>query len=833
MSSAYSEPHLEDTSSLDGHENNDKDEKNRNISKSEQKDKVKKNLKNKYLNKMFYLLKEFLIMVVVAIAYAAITNEPPKVSKSPAAYRFFPEDAYVTDWYRGEISDAINQARSADIAFVMFYAPWDAECQHARKEFQTVARFMHQQITFSAVNCWQPGSECKTQYSKVNKWPILIAYPTHGRGVQYNGPLVAAHMMAFLKKLISPFSKEETIDLMSQHDVVVTGNVYAGPFSRDFNIFYQVALRLLERDPLQEIAVTVETQAEYNLPELHIQMWNETLIYPYSEWEIESILNWILKNVHHLTTWISPSGSKSISLSSYLQPGPALILFTPRNPLATHSDYYSMLRAFAFDYNSCGVDQIINKLISIFHKKIQSDRKERYMQYLKLIEECSLKKFKVKRVTSANLWSNISYCLGMKYLRESLHQNNNNMINYFGGMKMLCSRFLANFDYGYEVPENARFISDNIVYKTSKLSDIPDYRSPKNLKKAMRIEICKTLLIAQKYQHLAFSSELYNNDVVGGFDVKGLKCKTNKTLTFIAMDSLRYHHYAEKLGIDLSKRPNKTAVVILDDKMESHYIMSGEVTENNLRNYVYNYTKGSLKRALSSLASVRSESTHSYSNNRDCNFDNAEFGVRELSATNFLETISQTNKAVIIFYYSKQCSFCNGISYTFLTIAKYFATVQELLFARVDGDLNLLPWEYTMETYPTILFIPANQVSESRVFPMDMPINLQNLIGFILANLQTSLRLEAMWTLCDKAKFNPDVMDCFLSVRLQISQTIDRTLQEWRTSHNEEKSLLSLKLQHLHDLHNLFLQYPHNVTLAENLFAKLKLIEMQPPETTI
>lgn len=78
---------------------------------------------------------------------------------------------------------------------------------------------MHKQVTFSAVNCWQPGSECKTQYSKVHKWPILIAYPTHGRGIQYNGPLVAVHMIAFLKKLISPFSKKNPFKLRWQNDV--------------------------------------------------------------------------------------------------------------------------------------------------------------------------------------------------------------------------------------------------------------------------------------------------------------------------------------------------------------------------------------------------------------------------------------------------------------------------------------------------------------------------------------------------------------------------------------------------------------------------------------
>lgn len=41
--------------------------------------------------------------------------------------------------------------------------------------------------------------------------------------------------------------------------------------------------------------------------------------------------------------WFSPSGMKSLQLSAYLQPGPALIFFTPKNPLWDQADFYSMV----------------------------------------------------------------------------------------------------------------------------------------------------------------------------------------------------------------------------------------------------------------------------------------------------------------------------------------------------------------------------------------------------------------------------------------------------------------------------------------------------------
>lgn len=139
------------------------------------------------------------------------------------AYPFFPKESVVTDWYRGEISLAIEEARKSDIAFVMFYAPWDAKSQDIRLEFEIAARHMQGFISFTAINCWQPDSECHQQYRKVYNWPVLIAYPTHGRGIQYNGVRNAQHMVKFLTAIMSPLIRiDDTLEiptLLAVYDV--------------------------------------------------------------------------------------------------------------------------------------------------------------------------------------------------------------------------------------------------------------------------------------------------------------------------------------------------------------------------------------------------------------------------------------------------------------------------------------------------------------------------------------------------------------------------------------------------------------------------------------
>lgn len=99
--------------------------------------------------------------------YVLIISSPPKVSKASAATPFLPKNSLVKDFYKGELSIAIDYARNFEFSFIMFYAPWDAQSQAARKEFLAAANFMKDYVVFTAVNCWQPQSECRTQYNKV------------------------------------------------------------------------------------------------------------------------------------------------------------------------------------------------------------------------------------------------------------------------------------------------------------------------------------------------------------------------------------------------------------------------------------------------------------------------------------------------------------------------------------------------------------------------------------------------------------------------------------------------------------------------------------------
>ncbi|RZC27651.1 thioredoxin domain-containing protein 11 [Asbolus verrucosus] len=627
-----------------------------------------------FVLRMLNFCKEVTIMVLIAVAYATLTNEtPPKVSKSPAAYPFFPKDSLVTDWYRGQITEAIEEARSSDIAFVMFYAPWDAESQAARKQFELAAKFMYRQVAFASINCWQPGSECKRQYSKVYKWPVLIAYPTHGRGIQYNGPLEAFHMIKFLQNICKPIIRPYKMDaLIGKHD-------------------------------------------QYE------DVWNP-----------ETLSSWIFKNLQQVAGWITPTGTKSLTLADFVQPGPTLILFTPKNPLLQDIDYYNMLREVAYEYYNCANDT----QITARQKLVNLERLRSKENYQKLKRKCVLEIERTKNVMTnvPNIWTNSSW-------------------------KDICNCVSGS-------PLNKICRDDNSATNSDQISS--EY-----LRKSVMEEDCREFLLSQKYGPAIFERKVRGND----FNITGLACKTNLTLAFIALDSLRFYHFAEKLGVDLPDSSQKSGVVIINEKMETHHIMESHLSSKNVRLFIYNFTQRTLPRSLHS-------------------------------------------QVVVVFYYSKQCSFCNGISYMFLTTAKLLSDIEDVIFVRIDGDANLLPWEYTMETYPTILLIPANRKSESRALPKTVSITVPNLIGFILTNVQPVLRLKIMWSVCCRARFIDEKRQCMASVRMETLTIIDQTLKEWRNSTRKQKVLY--KLQVLRQLHLLLAHYPTKVSNIRTYLNKLR-----------
>lgn len=101
-----------------------------------------------------------------------------------------------------------------------------------------------------------------------------------------------------------------------------------------------------------------------------------------------------------------------------------------------------------------------------------------------------------------------------------------------------------------------------------------DDRSAFNLERVWQEERCRLLKLAQKYQSAIYSSAIADYVDYGKhfnrLNISGLACETNTSLTLIAMDSLLHYHFAERLGINISNRKDRTVAVIVNDKVKAN-----------------------------------------------------------------------------------------------------------------------------------------------------------------------------------------------------------------------------------------------------------------------
>ncbi|XP_066601366.1 thioredoxin domain-containing protein 11-like isoform X2 [Prorops nasuta] len=701
-------------------------------------------IEEKLTSKMFSYAREIICfcLAIIFTALAAFHSSPPRVSKPPSAKPFFNQSSIVLDFYKGHLGAMIEQVINSDFSFVMYYAPWDAESQAVREEFEAVAQYYHTQIFFAAINCWHPNSECRTQYNKIQSYPVLMLYPSSDSGIQYRGIQTAPYMIRFLDAFINPLvritSKEQLIDLFVYYDAVLVGffNFTSTSKGPGYKEFYKSAIRSLERDPNRELAFAVVTDAKsaknygiVEFPSASLFMWDETLNYPEeNQWTPENILNWVSNTIHQPALWLQPPGVKSHTLSPYMKEGPVLFLFTPRNPLHRENYNYNLIREVALQCYGSEKNVLVKELIARLkhnreHAKAQHSDKTKYCMDILHANKIDLAKSESDISISVQQWINDSCCsdifinkclLCKKYTMSPLEKQTAVCLTDSGKLGQVCRRLdvFKSFNSANEKEQQFSFCcyeekpeKVNQRGRSRKPAEANDRRSANSIREIYFKEDCKRWLTGNEYHQPIFPRDLETFPNISFIDDV---CKMNKTFALIAIDSIHYSHFAQSLGIDALNVKDKTSVVILDSSQESQYIMKEDFSRYALIKFINNYTKGFLQRTL------RSDNTRHFikkfkNDAKSSNTEEQHIEISELNTENFLDTVLDPKKDVVIMYHSPYCGFCSAIAYVFLTVAHFFSKMDHLIFVRIDGDNNDLPWEYNMNHFPSILFFPARR----------------------------------------------------------------------------------------------------------------------------
>ncbi|KAM7289382.1 putative protein disulfide isomerase [Ixodes scapularis] len=100
----------------------------------------------------------------------------------------------------------------------------------------------------------------------------------------------------------------------------------------------------------------------------------------------------------------------------------------------------------------------------------------------------------------------------------------------------------------------------------------------------------------------------------------------------------------------------------------------------------------------------------------------------------------------VVLFYASWCGFCKAIYHHFFAAAKFFQGFSGLLFARIDAAKNDLPWEFTMEHYPTVMFFPAHRKGDS--VPYKGPVTTVHLVRFVLRHVRHDVAWQLLRVMC-------------------------------------------------------------------------------------
>uniref|UniRef100_A0A182PLS0 Thioredoxin domain-containing protein n=1 Tax=Anopheles epiroticus TaxID=199890 RepID=A0A182PLS0_9DIPT len=827
------------------------------------------------------------ILALILTTYATIQNSPPKISKAPPPVPFFARGSLVNDWPTGALGTTQTRVSVSELSFVLYYAPWCAESQYARHAYERVAQLYYREAHFAAINCWQPGGECRQRYTKVQAWPVLMAYQPSGLAVQYHDAWTTAALSRFVQSLMLPLhrfaSPGDLMDHMTGKDAVVVAFLDVRMDSKLYQRYYQASLKWLEKDPFQEVSFGVVTGQSSNLfgvemvPSIRLYLWNETIEYEGSgPWTPQDINAWVHKQLHVVSMWVAPPGNiKSTTLAPYLRQGPALILFSPRPLYEESSDAYMMLRQLSMQYYNCPGDAWI---LEMAREYIAEQRMANAARYAKKRDHCvrvlgrhpsqeeeddegGSRRYGRNRckdgfkstvsVSFVNVLNSSKFVDGKTVGGKPSAGEYCDIAPAMGCDRHGCGAFgpegsrkpslTWQSDGGCSSSRHNDVDVDTNYeqsIETSMIDAEHDYRGPKLLARQSLRRQCELLQLAEaEKSNVFFSEPERSKETMDYFSViGGQSCKSNKTLTFLSMDSNLYHAFGERLGVDVLNEPNRTVAFIVDPSDESAYVLRDTISLHSLSKFVHDYYNRSIQRFLRSK-STSYEHTHAFNPERYMQqertyleehrkilakakakeeedskkrqhtiVDEKRDGdvsvpespssgastlperdtspptyrrVREIYSSNFQRTVLESNRTVVVSFYSAQCAFCYIQAHHLLTVSHMLRHQPGLWFVRIDGDLNDLPWEYTMDVFPSLIIFPKGRKADSRIFPDTLKINVPNLIGFVLSNLTPAERLHANFLLCSDAN-KASRNDCLLMLKRELTDSIRLSLLEWR-----------------------------------------------------
>ncbi|XP_055917110.1 thioredoxin domain-containing protein 11 [Eupeodes corollae] len=689
-------------------------------------------------------------IAIILTTYATLLNKEPVIGGTTSPKPIFSRYSIVQEWPYGNLADVQSKVAVSELSLIYFYAPWCAESLNAKKVYNSVANMYSQEVYFAAVNCWQPNSGCRTLYSNVYKWPVLMAYLPNALSVQYNGDWNFSSLSKFIDRLLNPFVRIHNIRELTQlrifNDGVIFG-IFNSTNTKEYQIFFQTSMKWLENDANQNIKFAVyvgentsmfQNSEPIQAPVIKLFTPNDTIIYSKSKWTSTNLINFLKHQLADATIWVSLPNMKSATIHKYLQKGPVVVMFAPR---VSPSNNYLIMKQLIYSYNNYRTD--LNN--SVLNEYIFEIKKEYPAMFRRLTNVCdSLKKVQNKDFQS-EMFDGRSW-------GDSLFGMSSETVN---SSKQISSNYHQRI--GVVNTDNVKFCERNT-------DSTIDYAAPYEILRRFIQKQCVNM------------NQSFEKDVVepiSSFELSVFDYKNNLTLKFLMLDTMVHKEYLNNFIGNLripehsSFPPSK--LFIIDNDRETLHMQKGHLSTKTALEFVSDFYQGKLSRHT---RSVKQPEYKNYSS------DSLSISIKEINSHQFSKVINRTSVTSVVLFYSPLCPLCNIMSQTLLHTS-YMIKAINVRFYRIDASANDMCWEYTMDKLPKLIVFPKNRSGDSHVFISSLQITVKNVFSFILSNLNPELQLQSLINACKLTKLSFAFQSCIGKVRGMISNEISQQLQKW------------------------------------------------------
>ncbi|XP_078096883.1 thioredoxin domain-containing protein 11 isoform X2 [Mustelus asterias] len=639
-------------------------------------------------------------------------------------------------------------------------------------------------------------------------YPVIHLYQRRFGPIEYKGPLTAAYIHNFIRRVMSPLQYIAThstlLGFLSHYEPGVLGyfEFNASPQPPGYLTLYVSALHALKGDHQGTIRFGVITSKQVaekisvtNPGTIYMHRhFNSSIVFPHHvlNFTAVNVYSWAFENRETFIRWLRPHGSKSLLLNNELKKGPALLLFFPFSPLAKKQPLMEEVTEVALKYHNCNNSEAVQRVLQYMEETGQADQEDQSPVSSPPVAGTSSQTRKpccstimlpqwhpvsrtrnvcelcinqtvgfrpsVVQVPQCNFVA-MEAALDSFYLREEtfLHLQSNpvgcsNILSYYNPFNyytVCCRTFSSSFQ------------SEQInALNSSELFSNAEHRSG---------------IISQGFPHIEDRVSTLLDLHHSQSRITGLNCNTNKTLNFYLMDSNLHWRFATRLGAHESAQVQEFATII-DLWDEVHYVLDQKqvLDKSSIESIIKDYSRiySPLNRHL--IAGAKSQAQEKYL-------------IAEVTTQTFDSIVLDAEKNVLLLYYTQWCGFCTALNHVFIQVARLFHANDGIVIARINVAKNDLPWEYMVDRFPTVLFFPSNRKDLSVKYPEDLPFTVPNLVRFILLHSPQSVHQDSFQS-C-----NPDCIQRAAALQKdrisQLETELRRLRAEMKALHQAEKQL--------------------------------------------